>query len=91
MNSGGMVSLVNFLGDERIKFQVVHRSMDGNVTMLKDGGTRFTMVTEQANLTPADVLTDKPRKYGLLLWVDAEDYKQWHEQKAGSAEGGNNG
>ncbi len=80
VNPNGMVSLVNFLGDDKIRFQVVHKSIEGNVSLLKDGSTKFTMVTEQANLTPGDVLTGKPKRYGLLLWVDADDFKAWQNK-----------
>lgn len=82
-----MVSLVNFLGDEKIRFQVVHKSIEGNVSMLKDGSTKFTMVTEQANLVPGDLTADKPRRYGLLLWVDAKDFDSWMADRPALAPG----
>lgn len=73
----GMVSLVNFLGDKKIKFQVVHNSIDGQVSLLKNGSTKFTMVTESSNLSPSDLITGKPKRIGLLMWVDAADIDAW--------------
>lgn len=81
MKDNGMVSLVNFLGDDKIRLQIVHQSIDGNVSLTKDGGTRFTMVTDQANLVPGDLISSKPRRYGLLLWVDADDFHTWRDKK----------
>lgn len=77
----GMVSLINYLGDEKIKFQIVHNSIDGQVKLIDKGaGTRFTMATESTNLHPGDFLPkSKPRKIGLLLWVDPDDFEAWRK------------
>lgn len=76
-STNGVKSLVNFLGDDKLKVQVVHNSLVGKMTLSKDGVTKFTMVTEEENLTPGDMLRGSPRKIGVLLWVDAADYQSW--------------
>lgn len=80
-NKNGMVSLINFLGDDKIKFQIVHNSIDGQVQLVdRDKATRFTMTTDRENLEPADLITGKQRKIGLLIWVDPADFEQWRSQ-----------
>ena len=79
--SDGFVSLVNFLGDERIKFQVVHEAIEGKVSFKKDE-TKFTMVTEAKNLPASDFLGRGRRKIGLVLWIDSADYEKWHSLKS---------
>lgn len=77
----GMVSLINHLGDEKIRFQNVHNCITGKISINKKGDeTTFTMVTESSNLQPSDFITGKNRKIGLLLWIDPEDYKDWVSQ-----------
>lgn len=85
-NPNGMVSLVNFLGDEKIKFQVVHQSAT-NVTTKSGGVARVTLETEAGNISPADLLTGKPTRYGLLLWVDSDDFNSWMQHR-GDSRGG---
>ena len=79
MSNDGVVSLVNFLGDDKIKFQVVHESIEGSV-QFKKNETKFTMVTEAKNLPATDFVGSGPRKkIGLVLWIDAADYEKWHK------------
>lgn len=79
MSGKGVVSLVNFLGDDKITFQVVHNAMTGKITT-KKGETTFSMVTEEKNLSAGDIVKGKTKKIGLVLWVDADDYAVWHSK-----------
>lgn len=80
-SKNGLVSLVNHLGDEKIKIQNIHNAIDGKITLNKKGDeTKFTMVTESSNLQPGDFLTGKKRKIGIVLWIDPEDYEDWRQK-----------
>lgn len=80
-NKHGLVSLVNHIGDEKIKIQNIHNAIEGKITLNKKGDeTKFTMVTESSNLQPGDFLTGKKRKIGIVLWIDPEDYEDWRQK-----------
>ncbi|BBA65563.1 hypothetical protein [Xanthomonas phage XacN1] len=80
-NKHGLVSLVNHVGDEKIKIQNIHNAIEGKITLNKKGDeTKFTMVTESSNLQPGDFLTGKKRKIGIVLWIDPEDYEDWRQK-----------
>lgn len=38
--NSGLVSLINHLGNDRIKFQIVGNSLDGNISLMENGVTR---------------------------------------------------
>lgn len=77
-NPNGMVSLVSFLGDEKIKFQVMHKCATS--VSLKRNHSKVAFETEQDNIQPADLMTGKPNRYGILIWVDREDFEAWQNR-----------
>ena len=79
LNPNSLSHMISFIGDEKIQFQLVHNSIDGQVVLRNDGTTRFTMGTEQKNLVPAD-LFGKPRRIGFVLWIDREDVERWQNE-----------
>lgn len=79
--NSGLVSLINHLGNDRIKFQIVGNSLEGNITLVEDGITRFSMLTESENISPDDLISGQFRKTGILLWVDPADVNEWMNSK----------
>ncbi len=80
-NPNGLLSLVEHVGEESIKIQVVHHSIDGSVKE-KKGETTFTMVTDSKNLSPRDFLPgNQPKMIGLVLWMEAEQFDNWKKSK----------
>lgn len=78
-NPKGMASLINYLGDDRIKFQMVHRSLEG-ISLYKEG-VKLSLVTSVDNISPTETIMGNYRKLGFLLWVDAELAREWEARK----------
>lgn len=79
-NPRGVISLVEYIGDDDIKLQMIANSIDGQVKLVdKDRATKLTIITDSDNFRPEDVLTGKPRKIGMLLWLDPAKVEAWRK------------
>lgn len=77
-NPRGILSLLEHCGEDNIEVQFLHQSVT-DVTRQSDC-TSVTFVTAHDKIDPSDLMPfAKPRKVGLVVWVDADRVEGWRK------------
>lgn len=66
--------MIRLIGDENIRVQNVFQSSEGMNYSKKKGGTTIRLFTQEVSAD--DLLSQTPKRIGLVIWFDREIYKK---------------
>lgn len=73
----GLQSLINFVGDKKLKLQF----LAGSITKIKTKrhDTEVTFAAEHDNITADALYRNDLKKVGIVVWIDVEDFEAWRQ------------